>query len=285
MISPDEQLGRRILGALALGALVALVNFALDISFVRLGVAPASTVLNDLIIGAAAGSFAYIWMSRQASKHEVELSAQRLVDETLQQERKRIALELHDTVCQAQTGAVLELECAGDSLAEGSEAREHVIRALRLVRGSVTAARCALWDLYPEELQKIHLKNALGSLVKDLAVMNGITAHFCVDGMIRPLSPEIEKGLLRISQEALSNVVKHAKAREVQIELFFDSQRARLQVKDDGLGFRPELIPGSFGLTSMEERTKALGGVWTIHSEPGRGTEVHASIPIPPVAN
>ena len=67
----------------------------------------------------------------------------------------------------------------------------------------------------------------------------------------------------------------------MQIELFLDSQRARLCVKDDGRGFQPERVPGSFGLTSMEERTSALGGVWTIQSEPGRGTEVQAWVPIP----
>ena len=103
--------------------------------------------------------------------------------------------------------------------------------------------------------------------------------------MIRPLPPEIEKVLLRISQEALSNVVKHAQAREVQVELILDSQRARLCVKDDGLGFEPQEDGGSFGLTSMQDRAKALGGVWTIRSEPGRGTEVQASIPIPPTIN
>ena len=96
------------------------------------------------------------------------------------------------------------------------------------------------------------------------------------------LPPEVEKGLLRISQEALSNVVKHAQAREVRIELVLDSERARLSVKDDGQGFEPELSSGSLGLTSMRNRTKTLGGVWTIQSEPGRGTEVNASIPIPP---
>src|ERR1700740_666424 len=88
-------------------------------------------------------------------------------------------------------------------------------------------------------------------LVKELTANNGLASHFSVDGMIRPLPPEIEKGLLRISQEALSNVVKHAQAREVQIKLSFDSQRARLYVKDDGQGFRHELVPGGFGLTSV----------------------------------
>jgi signal transduction histidine kinase len=284
-MSPDEKHGRRILGAFALGIFVAAVNSLLDFFFARMGIAPATTALNDLIIGAAAGIFAYIWMCQQSARIALENSTQKFMEEIVQNERKRIALELHDTVCQAQTGAVMHLECANDSLVENQEARNHVYRALHLVRESMTEMRCALWDLYPEELEKVHLKGAIEYLIKDLAAGNGLNAHFLLEGTIRQLPPEIEKGLLRISQEALSNVVKHARAHEVQVELFLDSQRARLSVKDDGQGFQPELRPGSFGLTSMENRTKALGGVWTIHSEPGRGTEVHASIPIPSALN
>ena len=158
-------------------------------------------------------------------------------------------------------------------------------RALRLVRGSLTEMRCALWDLYPEELQKVDLKSAIEHLVKDMTAGNAVSVQFSFDGMTRRLPLEIEKGLLRISQEAMANVVKHAQAREVRIELSLDSERVRLCVRDDGQGFQPELNPGSFGLTSMQDRTRALGGVWTINSEPGRGTEVHASIPIPSVMN
>jgi two-component system, NarL family, sensor kinase len=281
----DERLAKRIVGSFVLGILVALINYGLDVSFIRLGVLPATTVLNDLIIGAAAGWLAYFWMARQAAIHAQELSAEKLLQEAVHNERKRIAFELHDTVCQAHTGAVMHLECAGDSLGGDLAAREHLHRALQLVRGSMTEMRCALWDLYPEELQKADLRSAIESLVKDLTAGNGLSIQFSLAGMIRRLPPETEKGLLRISQEALSNVVKHAQAREVRIELFLDSQRARLCVKDDGQGFVPKPNPRGFGLTSMEDRTKALGGVWTIHSEPGRGTEVHASIPIPPATN
>ena len=284
-MSFDEIVARRIIGSFILGISVALFNYVLDVSFIRLGVLPTTTVLNDLIIGAAAALLAYFWMARQAASHALELSAEKLLQEAVHNERKRIALELHDSVCQAHTGAIMHLECADDSLGENLAAREHLHRALQLVRGSMTEMRCALWDLYPEELQRADLRSAIESLVKDLTAGNGLTVQFSLDGMIRRLPPETEKGLLRISQEALSNVVKHAQAREVRIGLFLDSQRARLCVKDDGQGFLPELNPGSFGLTSMQDRTKALGGVWTIHSEPGRGTEVHASIPIPPAMN
>jgi signal transduction histidine kinase len=284
-MTPDERFGRRIVGSFILGILIGLGNFALDRSFARLHTVPATTVLNDLIIGAAAAFLGYIWVSRQDTRHALELSKEKLMQGAIQKERKRIALDLHDTVCQGHTGAILQLELAADSLGKNPEPKEHVHRALQLVRGSMTEMRCALWDLYPEELQKVDLKDAIEILVKDLTSDNGLNVHFSLSGTRRRLPLEIEKGLLRVSQEALSNVVKHAKAHEVQIELFLDAQRARLCVKDDGQGFNSDSHTGSFGMTSMQERTKALGGVWSIRSEPGCGTEVHASIPIPLMTN
>lgn len=282
-MSPEESLGRRIVGSFVFGLFVAVSNFGLDVLFARIGAARDTNVLNDLLIGAAAALLAYIWASRQEVKHASELSKEKLMQEAIQGERKRMAFELHDTVCQAHTAAIMHLELAGDTLDENLTAGKHLNRALRLVRGSMTEMRCALWDLYPEELQKVDLKNAIESLVKDLTADTGLDVQFSLTGAIRRLPPEIEKALLRITQEALSNVVKHAQAHEVRIELFLDSERARLSVKDNGQGFQTELSGGSFGLTSMQNRTNALGGVWTIHSEPGRGTEVHASIPISPV--
>lgn len=284
-MSPDERPGKRIIGSLALGILVALANYALDVSFARLKVVPATTVLNDLIIGAAAGLLAYIWISRQTAKHALQMSREKLMQVAINEERKRIALELHDTVCQAQAAAVMHMEMAGDSLKGDSRAQEHLHKALHLVRGSMTEMRCALWDLYPEELQKVDFQNAIEFLIKDLTAENGLSVQFSLNGTIRRLPEAIEKGLLRISKEALSNVVKHAHAHEVRVELSLDSQQVQLCVRDDGQGFQPELQSGSFGMTSMQERTKALGGMWTIHSEPGSGTEIHASIPIPPPLN
>ncbi len=287
-MSPDERLVRRVIGSLVLGIFIALANYALDVYFarlVRLGVVPATTVLNDLIIGAAAAVLAYLWVSRQDAKHALDLVTEKLTQEAVHNERKRMALELHDTVCQAHTGAIMHLELAGDFQGKISEAREHVLRALQLIRGSMTEMRCALWDLYPEELQKLDLKNAIECLVKDLTSGNPFSVRLSFEGISRRLPAHIERGLLRISQEALSNVVKHAQAHEVRIEISLDSQRARLRVTDDGQGFQPELTPGTFGLASMQDRTEALGGIWTIHSEPGHGTEVHASIPIPPGIN
>lgn len=282
-MSTDEKPGRRIIGSLVLGVFVTLASFAMDAFVDRRDGTLATNALNDLIIGAAAALIAHIWVTRRDAKHAQELATERLMQETIHKERKRIALEIHDTVGQAHAGAIMRLELAGDSLGTNKVAQDHVRRALQLICGSMTEMRCALWDLYPEELQKLDLTSAIECLVKDLTTSEGLIVHFSADGSIRRLPLEVEKALLRICQEALSNTVKHARAHEVRIDLLFDSQEARLTIEDDGQGFLPEKQSESFGLISMQDRTQSLGGVWTIRSEPGSGTDIHVSIPIPPV--
>jgi signal transduction histidine kinase len=279
-----DTFARRILGSVALGLLVALANFALDRALDRMGIERATTVVNDIAIGAAAAMLAFIFVSRQAARAAAALAEEARLQAALADERKRIALELHDSVGQAHAAAVLHLECARDVLAPDAPAHDGVRRALQLVRSSSTEMRCALWDLYPEELQKVSLTGAIESMANDLVAGAGLNVRCSFDGPVRRLPADAEKGLLRIIQEALSNVLKHARAREVRIELRFEPRQARLTVKDDGLGFEADRHAGSFGLTSMRNRARALGGDWTISSGPGRGTEVSASIPIPPAA-
>lgn len=282
-LAANDRPGRRILGSVGLGLMVGLANFALDRSFDRMGIERATTVLNDVAIGAAAALLAYLWVSRQTARHAVALAEAGRLQAALQAERKRLALELHDAVGQAHAGAVLRLECARDALDRAAPARDDVDKALQLVRASTTEMRCALWDLYPEELQKVSLTGAVEALASDLIAANGLSVHCSFDGMVRRLPPEIEKGLLRISQEALSNVIKHAQAREVRIDLRFDAHQAQLSVRDDGRGFQPERHSAGLGLTSMQNRASALGGEWAISSGAGRGTEIRVSIPVPPV--
>jgi signal transduction histidine kinase len=277
---PDAKLGRRILGSFIFGAVVGIANFALDVSFPQFHKIPATTVFNDFIIGTAAGVLAYIWVARQTARHALELSREKLTQEAIHQERKRMAFDLHDTVCQAHAAAVMHLECAAESPEMNPEAREHLNRASQLVRGATTEMRCVLWDLYPEEMQKVDLRTAMEYLAKNLTAGTGLNVRVSIGGDLERLPQKVRSGLLRISQEALSNVVRHAHAHDACIEVLVDSGQAHLCVKDDGRGFRTEPEPGTFGLTSMENRTKALGGLWEIHSEPGRGTEIRASIPM-----
>ena len=189
-MSRYEKLGKRVVGSLTLGIAVALVNFALDVRFARLGDAPATAILNDLIIGTAAGLLAYFWVSRQASKYARERATEQLMQEAVHQERKRMALELHDTVCQALAAANMHMELAGDFLAPKSRlARAFPSGAATGARGSITNMRCALWDLYPEELQKVDLKSAIEYLVKDLTAGNGLSVQLSLDGTVRRLPP------------------------------------------------------------------------------------------------
>jgi len=281
-MSPDEKPGRRIIGTLALGVFVTLASFALDVFFDRRNGTLATNALNDLIIGAAVALLAHIWVSRRDAKYAQELSAERRMQEAINKERKRIALEIHDTVGQAHSGAIMHLELATDSLPLNESAREHVSRAQQLICESITEMRCALWDLYPEELQKLDLKSAIGCLVKDLTTSDGLVVHFNTNGLIRRLPLETERALLRICQEALSNTVKHARAHEVKVDLRFAAHEARLEIEDDGQGFLPEESSESLGLISMKNRAHSMGGVWTIRSEPGSGTSISVLVPISP---
>ena len=132
-----------------------MANFALNSLFARMGAARDTNVLNDLIIGAAAAVLTYVWVSRQDAKHALELSREKLMQEAIHEERKRMALELHDTVCQAHTGAIMHLESAGDFLGDNpapetpcssctaARAREHdgnALRALGFVPGGIAKA-------------------------------------------------------------------------------------------------------------------------------------------------
>lgn len=94
-MSSDEWLGRRVVGSFALGIAVALVNFGLDVRFARLGDAPATPILNDLFIGAAAGLLAYFWVSHQVSKYAREVSTEKLMEQAVHQERRRTNCELN----------------------------------------------------------------------------------------------------------------------------------------------------------------------------------------------
>jgi len=281
-MSPDEKPGRRIIGTLAIGVFVALASFALDLFFDRRDGTLATNALNDLMIGGAAALLAHIWVSRRDAKFVQNLAAQRLMNEAIDKERKRMALEIHDTVGQAHAGATMHLELAIDSLASNERAREHVRRALQLLCGSMTEMRCALWDLYPEELQKLDLRCAIECLVKDLTTSDGLAVHFTTAGSIRRLPLETERALLRICQEALSNTVKHARAQKVKVVLRFAPYEVRLDIEDDGQGFLPQESSESLGLISMNNRAHSVGGVWTIRSVPGSGTSISVSIPVPP---
>jgi signal transduction histidine kinase len=134
-------------------------------------------------------------------------------------------------------------------------------------------------------LEQVKLTDALKQEAVRFAHETGIDARFTVTGERRDLLPDLEAGLLRICQEALTNVKKHARATVVEITLGFDDSSAILTVRDNGVGFKPETIGETtrkerrFGLTSMQERARGLGGTFQLQSTKKKGTLVRVVVP------
>ena len=177
---------------------------------------------------------------------------------------KGIPREIHDTLAQGFTGIVLQLEAAEQVLGESSpEAQDHVARAKGLARDSLQEARRSVWDLLPQALAQLPLETAMREEVRRRFDGRG---SFGVSGEQRSLSSSVQTALLRICQEALTNVSRHASATQVSVNMAFHPDVVYLEVRDNGVGFDRAGGSGShepgggFGLLGMEQRVRQLGG-------------------------
>jgi signal transduction histidine kinase len=200
-------------------------------------------------------------------------------------ERQRLARDIHDTLAQGFVSIVLQLQAAeADLPADATEARGHLERARRTARENLAEARRLVWDLRPEALSAAPLGEALGRLAGRVAEETGLDATATVTGTPRPLSADTEVTLLRVTQEALANVTRHANAGRVAVTLSYMDGEAALDVRDDGTGFAPTADGhgpnGGLGLRGMRERVEALGGRLAVESAPGRGTTIAVTVPV-----
>ena len=225
-----------------------------------------------------------------ADQLAVALENARLYEETRQlavmDERNRMAREIHDTLAQGFTGIILQLEAAEQALSEKpSELERHLSQAQNLARKSLAEARRSVWNLRPQALEQLPLAEALGQEVDRFNKETGINVRFTVSGDRCDLLPEVETGLLRICQESLANVRKHAKTSDVEVNLTFNESVIELRVSDNGVGFKPDTTDkvrkkrGAFGLIGMRERARGLGGSFEVESKKGKGTLVRSVIP------
>ncbi|HLY64979.1 MAG TPA: GAF domain-containing sensor histidine kinase [Chloroflexota bacterium] len=200
---------------------------------------------------------------------------------TLTEERNRLAREIHDTLAQGFTGIILQLEGAEQVLArDAAAAQDHIGKATSLARNSLQEARRSVWNLVPGPLEQDTLDGAIYQAVKDLATDGSLEASFACTGDPMSLSVEAQTCLLRVSQEALANVRKHAAAEHVEVTLAYDEAGVSLTIRDDGRGFDPAAPrsmegSGGFGLIGMRERCQLANGVFTLESAPGQGTVIH----------
>jgi len=200
-------------------------------------------------------------------------------------ERQRLAREIHDTLAQGFASIVTLSEAAR---AQARMSPEAAMRRLEeagdAARRSLGEARRAIWALRPEALEHGSLGRALGELAAGFGSQTGIDTQSAVTGDEDELPPEAQDALLRIAQEALVNVRKHACARRVRLTLSYLDQAVMLDVRDDGSGFDLAAPArngsgGGFGLPGMRERVAELGGTLTVESAPGHGTTVAAALP------
>jgi signal transduction histidine kinase len=200
-------------------------------------------------------------------------------------ERQRLAGDIHDTVAQAFTSVITLLEASRIAMkSNSSRAAGHVELALQAAREGLAETRRVVWALRPEPLEGGNLAEAIGRVTSRLERETGMAAHTVVTGQPRPLTADIEVTLLRAAQEALANIRRHARARQVVVTLSHMDDVVVLDVCDDGVGFNPAAVPvraghAGLGLVGMRERVEALRGSLTIESRPGRGTTLVVELP------
>jgi len=203
------------------------------------------------------------------------------------EERVRLAREIHDTLAQSLAAISLHLETA-DALLEEKDpahpARPAVRQALALTQSSLEEARRSVLDLRASKLENKTLVSALLDLFERSAGENGLQTHYQVSGRQKRLPSRVETGIYRMVQEILSNIIRHAHAKNVYFHFQYAKNRVLINIEDDGQGFNPADIPGErFGLIGLSERARLLGGQMKIESDPGQGTRVALDIPLIPM--
>jgi nitrate/nitrite-specific signal transduction histidine kinase len=196
------------------------------------------------------------------------------------QERNRLARDLHDSVTQALYGIALYSEAAARQIQVGQQelAREHLSEIRATAQESLRDMRLLIYELRRPVLKREGLAAALQARLEAVESRVGMETAFEQTGDPE-LSPEAEEGLYWIAQEALNNVLKHARANQVSVRLHRNGKWVALEVADDGAGFEPDAIrDGGYGLCTMEERAIRLGGGLTVTSRPGGGTVIRAEV-------
>jgi signal transduction histidine kinase len=199
-------------------------------------------------------------------------------------ERTRVARELHDTLEQGLAGIALQLEAVAGTLGSSTEpARRPLDLARRMLRYSLEEARRSVLDLRSQALETTDLAGALSGMAHGMASSAGVVARVSVTGFPRRLDAEREHHLLRIGLEAVTNALKHARPKRIDIELTFADATVDLLVRDDGAGMAVVQAPTShtqFGLRGIRERADKLGGMLRIDTQPGAGTTIAITVPL-----
>jgi signal transduction histidine kinase/ligand-binding sensor domain-containing protein len=200
------------------------------------------------------------------------------------EERTRIARELHDTMLQSLQGSLAQMQAARNLFSRRPDhALQNLDDAITMAAGAIAEGRNAVGDLRSSTEIRNDLAKELQALGSELAAGGAATFQLVVEGPPRDLHPIIQDEIYRIAGEALRNAFKHARAHRIEADIRYSGQLFRLQIRDDGLGIKPEILEGGrsdhYGLAGMRERSKKIRAKLEIWSANGTGTEIDLSIP------
>lgn len=200
-------------------------------------------------------------------------------------ERHRISLELHDESGQFLTALKLSLNMIENQLdGVSASVKNQLHEANRLTEEIMDRLRTLAHDLRPPGLDTVGLNQALNDYCQRVSRQTGLVVNYQGPEVVG-LPAHIQTSLYRMAQEALTNILKHAQAQMVDVKLEFDAEQVSLEIKDNGCGFDlppdPEIrMVGGIGLLGIHDRMEAIGGVFKVDSEPGKGTRLSARIPL-----
>jgi signal transduction histidine kinase/ligand-binding sensor domain-containing protein len=255
-------------------------------AFLGFSVAPAYYQTTWFRLSCVAAFLALAWALyrlrlRQVAQH-FEMTLEARVGE-----RTRIARDLHDTLLQSFHGLLLRFQTVSNLLPTG-EVKEKLESAIEQAAQAITEGRDAVQGLRASTVESNDLAlalNVLGEqLAADAAGENSVEFRVDVEGTPRNLHPILRDEVYRIAGEALRNAFRHAEARRIEVEIWYDERQLRVRVRDDGKGIDAKVLSGDgrsghYGLHGMRERAKLTGGKLTVWSEIDSGTEVELSVP------
>ncbi|MGQ9683889.1 MAG: ATP-binding protein [Anaerolineae bacterium] len=225
------------------------------------------------------------WLHARLREKETALQALLSAHVTAQEdERARIARELHDGTGQALTSLLLRLK-ALEAGAQSVAARRNLKELCKEMSSAIELVRDLSHRLHPPALDDLGLESALRALLEDMAGESGLCIRFDSNLGPRRLPRDVETTLYRITQEALTNVHRHAQARHMSLLLRVQPRALELAIEDDGVGFSIEAVEADgrrhLGLASIYERAEMMGGRAEVHTAPGAGTRIEVRIPLP----
>jgi signal transduction histidine kinase len=287
-------------------AIVLIVGLVLVAIIVSLGVQRVTDPIQNLVTQTrqvAAGDYdAQVTLSRIKEFKELGMAFNDMVDQirryragvrqyvaditkSQEDERRRIARELHDDTVQTLIAVGQRIELAKETLDDPAEAKMRLSEIRTMVTGAIASVRQFSRDLRPLALEDLGLIAAMQYLVSQLSQSIGVEVEFKVEGEVEGLSSDMEVAIYRILQETLNNVRRHAQATKVSVLAQFNPHQITLTVQDNGRGFEvPEAITdfassGSFGVMGLQERAQLFGGNVIVQSQPYEGTTVQMVVP------